>query len=293
MQELSNHTILISRDGNRFSIADSAAPIMDAGQKIAGIVLVFRDITAAQRTKAELLKIEKLRSLGVLAGGIAHDFNNFLTGIIGNLSLVQLDFDPSNRIYTRLNEMEKAALRAKDLTQQLLTFSKGGKPVKRFTQIDTLVREAALFAVRGSNVRCQFEFPDDLWPAHLDAGQIGQVIHNLVINADQVMPEGGIITISGKNIDIEPDSHFKLPPGQYIRIMIQDQGTGIKKEHLDRIYDPYFTTKQKGSGLGLTIVYSIIEKHEGQVLVYSELGRGTTFNIYLPASPGSEVKTET
>jgi CheY-like chemotaxis protein len=155
------------------------------------------------------------------------------------------------------------------------------------------VREAALFAVRGSNVRCQFEFPDDLWPAHVDAGQIGQVIHNLVINADQVMPEGGIIAISGNNTDVEPDGHFKLPPGQYIRIMIQDQETGIKKEHLNRIYDPYFTTKQKGSGLGLTIVYSIIEKHEGQVSVYSELGMGTTFNIYLPASPGNEVRTET
>ena len=293
IQGLANHTILVNRDGIRSSIADSAAPIMDAGQMIAGIVLVFRDVTTAQRTEAELLKIEKLRSLGVLAGGIAHDFNNFLTGIIGNLSLVQLDIDPSNRIHPRLNEMEKAALRAKNLTQQLLTFSKGGEPVKRITQIDTLVREAALFAVRGSNVRCQFEFPDDLWSAHVDAGQIGQVINNLVINADQVMPEGGIIAISGKNIDVEPDSHLKLQPGHYVRIMIQDQGTGIKKEHLNRIYDPYFTTKQKGSGLGLTIVYSILEKHEGQVLVYSELGMGTTFNIYLPASPGSEVKAET
>jgi len=290
---LSNHTMLISRDGNKYSIADSAAPILDAAQMIVGGVLVFRDITAAQRIEAELLKMEKLRSLGVLAGGIAHDFNNFLTGIIGNLSLAKLDLDPSNRIYPRLNEMEKAALRATDLTQQLLTFSKGGEPVKSLTQIDTLVREAALFALRGSNVRCQFDFPDDLRPALVDAGQIGQIIHNLAINADQVMPEGGMIAINGKNTDVEPGSHLKLSPGQYIRIMVQDQGTGMKKEHIDRIFDPYFTTKQKGSGLGLTIVYSIIEKHDGQVTVYSEPGVGSTFNLYLPASPGSAVKTAT
>lgn len=156
------------------------------------------------------------------------------------------------------------------------------RPVKRFTQIDTLVREAALFAVRGSNIRCQLEFPDDLWPVHVDSGQIGQVIHNLVINADQIMPEGGSIAISGKNTEVESHSHLKLPPGQYIRIMIQDQGTGIKNEHLDRIFDPYFTTKQKGSGLGLTVVYSIIEKHDGHVTVYSELGVGTKFKYIYP-----------
>ncbi len=291
VQGLSNHTMLISRDGSTYGIADSAAPIMDAGHTIIGVVLVFRDITAAQRTEAELLKMEKLRSLGVLAGGIAHDFNNFLTGIIGNLSLVQFDLDPSSRIYPRLTEMEKAAMRAKDLTQQLLTFSKGGKPVKILSQIDNLVREAAMFAQRGSNVRCQFEFPEELRPANVDAGQIGQVVHNLVINAVQVMPEGGIIEISGENTDVDPDNQLNLSPGKYIKIVVQDQGTGIKKDHLNRIFDPYFTTKQKGSGLGLTIVYSIIEKHDGHVTVYSEPGMGSTFTIYLPASPGSTVKT--
>lgn len=147
-----------------------------------------------------------------------------------------------------------------------------------------MVRESALFALRGSNVRCQLDFPDDLWPAHVDAGQIGQVIHNLAINADQVMPEGGIIAISGQNTDVEPGSHLSLSPGLYIRIMVQDQGTGITKEHINRIFDPYFTTKQKGSGLGLTIVYSIIEKHDGRVSVYSELGVGTTFTVYTPAA---------
>ncbi|MCP3955681.1 MAG: PAS domain S-box protein [Desulfobacterales bacterium] len=292
-QSLKNHTLLISRDGNQYSIADSAAPIKTATAKIVGAVLVFRDITAAKRTEAELLKMEKLKSLGVLAGGIAHDFNNFLTGIIGNLSLAQMDSNPDSRIASRLHEMEKAALRAKDLTQQLLTFSKGGEPVKQASQIDTLVREAALFALRGSNVRCRCEFPDGPWTANVDAGQIGQVIHNLAINADQVMPEGGQVTITGNHFEVEPGNTRELPPGTYIQISIQDQGTGIKEEHIDKIFDPYFTTKQKGSGLGLAVVYSIIVKHDGQITVESELGSGTTFNIYLPADTGKEVKTAT
>jgi PAS domain S-box-containing protein len=293
IQGLSNRTLLISRDGNRYSIAHSAAPIMDADEKIVGIVLVFRDITAAQRTEAELLKMEKLRSLGVLAGGIAHDFNNFLTGIIGNLSLAQLDLDPNSRIYSRLNEMETAAMRAKDLTQQLLTFSKGGEPVKKLTQIDTLVREAALFALRGSNLRCQFDFSDDLlWPAQVDRSQVGQVIHNLILNAAQVMPEGGIITIGAENTHIEPGDHSKPSPAHCIKIMVQDQGTGIKKDHINKIFDPYFTTKQKGSGLGLTIVYSIVKKHRGHITVDSKLGVGSTFSIYLPASPSHAVESK-
>jgi PAS domain S-box-containing protein len=290
IQGLSNHTTLINRDGNRYSIADSAAPIKDANGKIAGVVLVFRDITAAKRTETELLKMEKLKSLGVLAGGIAHDFNNFLTGIIGNLSLAKLDIEPGSRIIPQLNEMEKAALRAKDLTQQLLTFSKGGDPVKGLTQMDILVREAALFALRGSNVRCEFNFADDLWAVHVDAGQMAQVIHNLVLNADQAMPEGGEIRIDGMNIPDGSGKGVAFVPGQSICITIEDQGTGINQEYVNKIFDPYFTTKQKGSGLGLAIVYSIIERHDGYVTVDSKPGMGTTFKIYLPASPDSAEK---
>jgi PAS domain S-box-containing protein len=169
---LTHHTILICRDGTERIISNSGAPILDIEQRIIGVVLVFRDITDARRMEAELLKMEKLKSLGVLAGGIAHDFNNFLTGIIGNLSLAKPDVRPTEEICQRLEEMEKAALRAKDLTQQLLTFSKDGEPVKQLTQLDILVRDAALFAVRGSNVRCQFDLPADLWHAQVDEGQI-------------------------------------------------------------------------------------------------------------------------
>jgi CheY-like chemotaxis protein len=188
--------------------------------------------------------------------------------------------------------MEKAALRAKDLTQQLLTFSKGGEPVKRLTQLYILVRDAALFAVRGSNVRCQFDLPADLWHAQVDEGQIAQAIYNLMFNADQAMPEGGVVFISGENVNLSAERHNTLKPGKYIKMSIQDQGTGIRKEHLQRIFDPYFTTKHKGSGLGLAVTHSIIEKHFGKITVSSELGAGATFNIYLPALSEKAVESE-
>ncbi len=247
-------------------------------------MLVFRDTTERQRMEKELLKMEKLQSLGVLAGGIAHDFNNFLTGIIGNLSLAKMDVQPGHPVGRALGEMEKAALRAKDLTQQLLTFSKGGAPVKQITRIDDLVRETAQFALRGSNVRCEFNIDDDLRSADVDDGQIAQVIHNLMINADQAMPDGGVVSIRGMNILLAPGNPYALDPGNYVQLCIRDQGTGIKRGHLKKVFDPYFTTKQKGSGLGLAVAYSIIARHGGQLTVDSTLGEGTTFSLFLPGS---------
>ena len=289
---LANHTLLLAKDGREFLIADSGAPILDVQGDIIGVVLVFRDTTERQRMEKELLKMEKLRSLGVLAGGIAHDFNNFLTGIIGNLSLAKMDVQPGHPVSRALGEMEKAALRAKDLTQQLLTFSKGGAPVKQITRIDDLVRESAQFALRGSNVRCEFTIDDDLRPADVDDGQIAQVVHNLTINADQAMPDGGVVTIRGLNISLAPGNPYALDPGDYVQLCIRDQGTGIKQEHLKKVFDPYFTTKQKGSGLGLAVAYSIIARHDGQLTVDSTLGEGTTFTLLLPASQRAQaIKT--
>jgi PAS domain S-box-containing protein len=276
---LGNHILLIAKDGREFTIADSGAPIRDIQDDILGVVLVFRDTTERQRMEKELLKMEKLQSLGVLAGGIAHDFNNFLTGIIGNLSLAKLDVQPGHPVLRALGEMEKAALRAKDLTQQLLTFSKGGAPVKQIRRIDELVRESAQFALRGSNVRCEFAIDDDLRPADVDEGQIAQVVHNLVINADQAMPDGGTVTIRGTNVSLLPGNPYALDPGDYVQLCIQDQGTGIKREHLKKVFDPYYTTKQKGSGLGLAVAYSIVARHDGQLTVDSTLGWGTTFTL--------------
>ena len=282
---LADHTLLIDRDGIECLIAYSGAPILDPEKRIIGVVLVFRDITKAQRLEAELLKMEKLKSLGVLAGGIAHDFNNFLSGIAGNISLAKLDVKPTDEIYSRLQEMEKATMRAKDLTQQLLTFSKGGEPVKRLTRLDVLVKEAALFAIRGSNVDCHFDFRTDLWPAQVDESQIAQAIHNLIFNADQAMPEGGTISISGQNVSLGAERHISINPGKYVKLSVRDRGTGIQPEHLQKIFDPYFTTKHKGSGLGMAVTHSIIEKHSGRITVFSKLGSGTTFHIYLPALP--------
>ncbi len=281
---LANNTILIGRDGKEHVIADSGAPIRDSQNKIIGAVLVFRDITEKRKMEAELVNAQKLESLGVLAGGIAHDFNNFLTAIIGNLSLAKIDSKPGDQVLVLLNEMEKASLQAKNLTQQLLTFSRGGEPVKKFVNLTELVKNSATFSLRGSNVRCEFSIPQDLLPVDVDEGQIGQVINNLVLNADHAMPEGGIIEICAENITLTADSEFSLPAGPYLKTSFRDHGVGIGPDHLPKVFDPYFTTKQKGSGLGLTVAYSIIDKHNGRMTVESELGHGTTFTIYLPAS---------
>ena len=286
---LAKHTLLIARDGREYSIADSGAPIFDREDHIVGVVLVFRDITERQRIDKEMLKMEKLQSLGVLAGGIAHDFNNFLTGIIGNLSLAKLDTQTTDPVARTLDEMEKAAVRAKDLTQQLLTFSKGGDPVRHATRIADLVREASQFALRGSNVRCDLQIAEDLWPSEVDEGQIVQVLHNLMINADQAMPDGGVVKITGVNVSLPSDNPYALAPGDFLQLTIRDQGLGIKPEHLKKVFDPYFTTKQKGSGLGLAVAYSIVAKHDGQLTVDSKLGEGTAFTILLPAADNAAV----
>ena len=289
---LANHTLLMGKDGSEYIIADSGAPIRDADGDIVGVVLVFRDITEARRTEAELMKMEKLESLGVLAGGIAHDFNNFLTAIIGNISLAKLDVGPSQKISTQLNAMEKAAMRARALTQQLLTFSRGGQPVRRPIRLNDLVREAAQFALHGTNVRCVFDFGPDQLAAEADDGQITQVIHNLVLNAQQAMPEGGVIDIVGELIALAADNLLSLPAGDFVRLSIRDQGIGIQRDHLKKVFDPYFSTKHKGSGLGLAVAYSVIEKHQGRITVDAEPGKGSAFTIYLPAIPTADVTTD-
>ena len=285
---LANDTVLIGKDGTERVIEDSGAPIKDQQDRTIGVVMVFRDATEKRRLHEELQKAQKLESIGVLAGGIAHDFNNFLAGILGNLSLAKLDVQPGHPVSRALDRMEKAALRAKDLTQQLLTFSKGGGPVKQVTRIDELVHESAQFALRGSNVRCVFKIDLDLRLANVDSGQIAQVIHNLVLNADQAMPDGGTITIEGSNVSLAPGNPYALDPGDYVQLSIRDQGTGIKREYLKKVFDPYFTTKQKGSGLGLAVAYSIIANHDGQLTVDSKLGQSTTFTILLPASDATQ-----
>jgi PAS domain S-box-containing protein len=244
------------------------------------------DVTEMKMMEEEIIKSTKLESLGVFAGGIAHDFNNYLTAILGNVNLVMTTVAPDSQNAFLLEEAENAIMRAKDLTGQLLTFSKGGEPIKKPTAIDMLIKESSSFALRGSNVKCEISCPSDLWEANIDKGQISQVIYNLVINADQAMAEGGVICVDINNIFCDDKSELVclgFEEGKYINVTLKDQGIGIPQKQLEKIFDPFFTTKQKGSGLGLSTCYSIIKKHKGHIKAESELGAGTSFNIFLPA----------
>jgi len=261
-----------------------AYPIFDESGKVSLVVEHLRDITERKKLEDEILKSQKLESLGVLAGGIAHDFNNLLTSVLGNISLAKLLAGPDNMLVRRLEDAEKASLRAGDLTRQLLTFSRGGAPVKKAASIEQIVMDSVSFSLRGSNVRCEFSFPDDIRAVEVDPGQMNQVVNNLIINADQALPDGGIITVRAKNVEVGPEGLPNLPAGSYVEILVQDHGCGIPESNLDKIFDPYFTTKPTGSGLGLATVYSIIRKHGGHITVDSSVGQGTTFSIYLPAS---------
>ena len=272
------------KDGTKIIVELMASIIRDVRGQPIGIVASLLDITERKQMEQELQKADKLESVATLASGIAHDFNNILTGIMGNIGLAMRHVEPKSKAEERLLEAEKASHRARDLTQQLLTFARGGAPVKITAAIARLLKESADFALRGSNVRCDFDIPDDLWSVYIDEGQINQVIANLVINAGQAMPEGGVINIRARNTVIKRTGALPLPKGNYIEILIEDHGVGISKEHLDRIFDPYFTTKQKGSGLGLAVTYSIIHKHNGHITVTSQRDAGTTFYIYLPAA---------
>ena len=270
------------KDGSEFYAETSTAILKQGNEKL--LVSIVRDITDRKRMENELQKVEKLESLGILAGGIAHDFNNILSAILGNVSLAKLRVQPEEKLYAYLNNAETACSRARDLTQQLLTFAKGGAPVKKTSSISQLLNETAGFALRGSNVRCEFQIAEDLWTAEVDEGQISQVIHNLVINADQAMPEGGALKVRAENILVNGQQNIPLPEGKYIAVAVSDQGIGIPKEYITKIFDPFFTTKQKGSGLGLASCYSILVNHGGYITAVSEPGAGATFTFYLPAS---------
>jgi PAS domain S-box-containing protein len=283
-------TTLVGRNGATCLVDGCCAPVHDAGSDRIGTVLVIRDVTVRQRFEEELERASRLESIGILAGGIAHDFNNILTAIMGNITLAQLDAEALSTVDRYLREAERATLRARDLTQQLLTFAKGGDPVRSAVLLPEIIMEIAEFALHGSRVRCEFDLPTGLWPADADKGQLGQVVQNLVINAVQAMPEGGAIRIGAANETVGIDTPRPLTPGDYVHIFVADTGTGIKAEHLAKIFDPYFTTKQQGSGLGLTTVYSIIRKHQGHIEVGSELGRGTTFHFWLPALRESQME---
>ena len=268
-------------------ISSTGAPIRDRAGQIVGVVIVMRDITEQYRAAQEGLRTSKLESVGLLAGGIAHDFNNILTAILGNVSIARGQIPPESRVATALLAAEKACIRASDLTRQLLTFSAGGTPVKQTASLAEIIRETTTFALHGSNVALDIALEDDLWPVEIDVGQISQVLHNLALNALHAMPAGGRLTVRGSNVVVEARPGQTLRPGRYVSLTVEDTGQGIPPEHLSRVFDPYFTTKQQGSGLGLATAYSIVRKHEGDISVQSEPGRGTTFQLRLAAAQGS------
>jgi PAS domain S-box-containing protein len=274
----------INVPGGTFWHETSLSPLRNEKGNITAVVGFIRDITKRKRMEKELIKVQKLESVGVLAGGIAHDFNNSLQTILGYISLAKMHTNLDDGIRENLENASKAVFQSKDLTQQLLTFSKGGEPVKKTISISELIKSSVKLALSGSNVKCELCIPNNLWKVDADKGQLSQIFNNIIINACQAMPEGGNIKVCAENINVVEKDPLPFKKGKYVKITINDNGTGILQEHLQNIFDPYFTTKQKGSGLGLATTYSIIKKHDGDITVESEIGVGTTFSICLTAS---------
>jgi nitrogen-specific signal transduction histidine kinase/CheY-like chemotaxis protein len=247
------------------------------------LVGVIADITDRKEHENEELKMQKLESLGILAGGIAHDFNNILTGIVGNISLAKVFLDDTHKSFNALVGAEKASVRATELARQLLTFARGGEPVKTVISLQHLVNESLSLVLHGSNVKGTVDIPDSIHAIEADEGQISQVFQNIIINATQAMPGGGALTVSARNEMLGDNNNLALPPGTYTCLTFTDEGCGISDADLNKIFDPYFTTKVTGTGLGLASTRSIIIKHGGHISVSSKIDKGTTFSIYLPS----------
>jgi len=283
----STDEVFVRKDGTVFPVSVITSPIIKDGRVVES-VSAFRDITVEKKLEAELLKTQKLESIGVLAGGIAHDFNNLLQAILGNISVAKFFIEHApKRIPPLLDNAIKASIAAKELSARLLTFSKGGEPFRRIASIEGILRESISLSLSGSNVTCDMILPPDLHLVEIDEKQMTQVFNNILINAKEAIRQGGTISIGAKNVSVSDGDPFPLKKGDYLRISIRDKGIGIPVEILPKIFDPYFTTKemgsQKGTGLGLAVSLSIVKKHGGHIDVESGKGKGTTFHIYIPA----------
>ncbi|MFW5862707.1 MAG: PAS domain S-box protein [Spirochaetota bacterium] len=282
---------LLVDEGTWYDVELVASPITGINTGVTGVVIVIRDVTSRKKMEHELIKSSRIESLGVFAGGIAHDFNNLLTAILGNISLAKMVYPEDEKLHDILADAEKASARAKTLTQQLLTFSRGGAPIKRVISLQSIVKETVAFVLSGSAVSCEYDIDENLRYINADEGQISQVIQNIIINARQATKDTGSIYIEARNEDNTPPS---LPDneGGYVRVSIHDDGPGIKKEIQEKIFDPYFTTRERGSGLGLSVAYSIVNNHGGKITVDSREGSGTTFTLYLPSSAKKTIECE-
>jgi PAS domain S-box-containing protein len=278
---------MTAKDGRTVMMEFTAIAVRDEEGTITYFEALGRDITVRRFLEQELAKAQKLEAIGLLAGGIAHDFNNILTAVLGSLSLAKIETNPTGKLSERLMQAEEQCMRAKALTRRLLTYSRSGSPLRKTASLAQVLREATNFALSGKNVKSKFVLSEDLWPAQIDEGQMHQVVHYLVTNAAEAMPDGGTIEIGAQNFALGADQASPLREGSYVKWYVKDHGVGIPKEHMKKLFDPYFTTKQmgsvKGMGLGLAICYSIIKNHEGLINVESEPGAGTTFTVYIPA----------
>jgi two-component system cell cycle sensor histidine kinase/response regulator CckA len=284
---------LLRKDGCTFWARLTVSRREQEALSIDYLVVTVEDITQWKQTeealigekkRAELLKSQKFESIGLLARGIAHDFNNILAGILANVQLAKLSYEKGRDITKNLAGTENAVKRAADLTKQLFGFSKDEPLVKELTSIDQIIKETVEFSLHDSKAKCEYSFPENLWPIDVDPGQLSQVIDHLIMNADQSMPQGGVIRVSARNIQIHDKEVPALTPGAYVQINIRDAGIGIPEANLGKIFDPFFTTKERRSGLGLTNSYSIVKRHDGHINVTSTVGMGTTIEIYLPVT---------
>jgi PAS domain S-box-containing protein len=275
--------LFVDRNATEIIIDHRVAPIINEVGRPIGLIFLFRDITEQRRLTAELARNDKLDSISTLAGGIAHDFNNLLTVIWANIILASLDAHLQDVVIERLTVAQKSCMEAQGLTQQLLTFSKEGGPIKKLAAIKKILLDA-LMTFSNSEIAIVSEIPENLWPVEIDEFQIYQVINNLLSNAAQAMPMGGEVALTAENIFISETSALSVKPGNYLKITVQDQGAGISKNYLDKIFDPFFSTKKHATGMGLTVAYTVIKNHGGYITVESEIGVGTTISLYLPAA---------
>jgi PAS domain S-box-containing protein len=283
---------LLRQDGEQRWFQWRVRGVFDDSHRLSEVQWVGRDVTDRIKLLERLNQADKIEALGVLAGGIAHDFNNVLTSILGTLTLTRKGFEAQDPRHRRLEEAERSVLKATELTKQLLTFSRGGDPVKQPVDIRRFVQETSEFSVHGSNILLRTHFQDGIWSVLADQGQLFQVVSNLVINAKQAMPKGGHITISGENVEVRSGGEGPISPGRYVRLDFLDDGMGIEPEVMPKVFDPYFSTKKEGSGLGLTIVHSIVLRHKGHIELSSIPGEGTVFHVYLPAIDATALTQE-
>lgn len=280
---------LVCQNGKEKWVHAIGEAITDESGSVVELMGTVQDITAYKTVEEELQKLLKLNSLGVLAGGIAHDFNNILTVLFGNISLAKSQLSKDHPGFANLKQAEKSFRRATKLTNQLLTFAKGGDPIKENINLSELIEEVTRFNLTGSNVKLNFKADDDLWIVNVDVGQMEQVFANLVINANQAMPTGGHLYTAMQNIEIHDGGETGVRPGKYVLVTVRDEGLGIESEHLDQVFDPYYSTKPEGSGLGLATVFSIMAKHGGHIKVDSESGKGASFSLYIPRSESQQL----